>query len=161
MASSLAGGARAPIQGSDHSQSHEAMSASIHGNTPSTERYFVHQQRIKRFSSNASVKSNSEMVTHTAVKRMKICDSTGSSLQSPGAVGSSKDKSSVAFPLRPNVGVFDIGDVVQVDRPNSAPWYGVIRWIGRLGENEVLTAGIEIVRDKFRAQEYTIINFIH
>ena len=110
------------------------MSASDQGHTPPTERDFVRQQRLKRFSSSASDKSNSEMVAYTTVERTTSHDSTGSSLQSPGAVGvvgSSTEKTDVSSPLSPTFGVFDVGKVIQVDRPDSAPWYGVIKWIGR------------------------------
>ena len=163
FASSLAAGARAPIQASDDSQPDgpvrpkaTAVSASVQGHTPPTERDFVRQQRLKRFSSSASDKSNSEMVAYTTVERTTSHDSTGSSLQSPGAVGvagSSTEKTDVSSPLSPTFGVFDVGKVIQVDRPDSAPWYGVIKWIGRLGEKNILTAGIEMVSDKLKSSE--------
>ena len=41
---------------------------------------------------------------------------------------------------------FEIDDMIQVDRPDSAPWYGVIRWIGTLPGNTTLLAGIEMVK---------------
>ena len=43
---------------------------------------------------------------------------------------------------------FEIGDMIQVDQPDSAPWYGVIRWIGTLAGSITLTAGIEMVTSK-------------
>ena len=73
-----------------------------------------------------------------------------------GVVGSSTEKTDVCSPS-PNFGVFDVGNVIQVDRPDSAPWYGVIKWIGRLGEKKVLTAGIEMVSGKLRALKYIIL----
>ena len=170
MASSLSAGAQALIQLDDFQldgpvrpkATLSAVSASVQGHTPPTERDFVRQQRLKRFSSNASDKSNSEMVAHTTVERMTSHDSTGSSLQSPGAVGvveSSTEKTGVFSPLSPNFGVFDVGNVIQVDRPESTPWYGVIKWIGHLGESTVVTAGIEMVRDKLRTQNYLFIEY--
>ena len=27
---------------------------------------------------------------------------------------------------------FEVDDMIQVDRPDSAPWYGVIQWMGTL-----------------------------
>ena len=43
---------------------------------------------------------------------------------------------------------FEVGDCIRVDRPDSAPWYGVIKWIGTLtlpGIGAAVTGGIEMV----------------
>ena len=41
---------------------------------------------------------------------------------------------------------FEVGECIQVDRPDSAPWYGVIRWIGTLpGTSTAPLAGMEMV----------------
>lgn len=47
--------------------------------------------------------------------------------------------------LSANEAVFEINDVIQVDRLESAPWYGVIRWIGTLPGQTTLSAGLEMV----------------
>ena len=45
-----------------------------------------------------------------------------------------------------SVGTFEVGDCIRVDRPDSAPWYGVIRWIGTLpGTSAAPLAGMEMV----------------
>ena len=38
-----------------------------------------------------------------------------------------------------------VGDMIQVDRPDSAPWYGVIQWIGNLPGSSSPSAGIDMV----------------
>ena len=40
----------------------------------------------------------------------------------------------------------EVGDCIRVERPDSAPWYGVIRWIGTLpGTSTAPLAGMEMV----------------
>jgi hypothetical protein len=53
---------------------------------------------------------------------------------------------------RPSVMEFEVGKLIQVDRPDSAPWYGVIKWIGTLPGSTSLFAGLEMVcHEKFHS----------
>ena len=40
---------------------------------------------------------------------------------------------------------FEVGDTVKVERGSSLPWYGVIKWIGKIPNVPKLIAGIEMV----------------
>ena len=57
-----------------------------------------------------------------------------------------RTSSALAETSSPSAGTFEVGDCIRVDRPDSAPWYGVIRWIGTLpGTSTAPLAGMEMV----------------
>ena len=47
----------------------------------------------------------------------------------------------------PNESVFEVNELIKVDRPDSAPWYGVVRWIGTLSGTRAQSALCEMVRN--------------
>ena len=117
------------------------------------ERDFVRQQRLKRFSSSTSDKSGSDIDQYGERR-------TSGDPVSPQSTGACFRAESSLPPLpcevMPDTNVisnrreseckFEVNDLIQVDRPDSAPWYGVIRWIGNLPGAATQSAGIEFVR---------------
>ena len=165
MNSSLAAGVRYPIQASDDSQTDSPVgpkkstalaptplstnqpSTNPTSSTPPTERDFVHQQHLKGFASSTSDKSNPDPPNLSPVERKMSDDPIGSPLMSPSAAtagASSPQTTSNSYSS--NREAFEVGDCIQVDRPDSAPWYGIIKWIGMLPGSSVPSAGIEMVR---------------
>ena len=148
--SSLAAGVPLPIQaGSDvqadstcGTRSSKPAPAPAPAGTPPTEREIIHQKRLERFSSEKSNPYPVHYTEHTTSK-----DSVDSMPMSPsGAVAGEVSNSSKSSSTGLNEGVFEVGHLVQVDRPDSAPWYGVVKWIGTLPGASALLAGIEMVR---------------
>ena len=100
------------------------------GATPPSERDRIRQKCLQRFAS-----------AQGAV--MELTTSSGS-VQSPVLSPSAAATSFIADIPAESPG-FEVGDMIQVDRPDSAPWYGVIRWIGTLPGRNNLFAGLEMV----------------
>ena len=160
MASSLAAGVRFPVQASDDSQTDSPVrpkkstapapapsSTTQPSSTPPTERDFVRQQRLKRFASNTSDKSNPDPANLSPVEQENSSDCVCSPLMPPSAAtAGASSPQSTSNSCSSNREAFEVGDCIQVDRPDSAPWYGVIKWIGTLPGSSVPSAGIEMVR---------------
>ena len=106
------------------------------GATPPSDRDIVRQKRLQRFASDTSDKSDCNPVQGVVMERTASSGSVQSPLLSPSAA---------ATDSRPSGLRFEVGNVIQVDRPDSAPWYGVIRWMGTLPGSSILSAGIEMV----------------
>ena len=122
--------------------------------TPPTEREIIRLKRLERFSSE---KSNPYPVHHT--ERMTSKDSVDSNPMSPsGAVAGEVSNSTQSSSTGLNEGAFEVGDLVQVYRPDSAPWYGVIKWIGTLPGTSAQLAGIEMVRSLTSIQIHVSLN---
>ena len=109
------------------------------GATPPSERDHIRQKRLQRFTSDTSDTNP----TQGAVSIVERTTSSGS-VQSPVLSPSAAATSSTADIPAESPG-FEVGDMIQVDRPDSAPWYGVIRWIGILPGSSSLSAGLEMV----------------
>ena len=107
------------------------------GATPPSERDHIRQKRLQRFASDTSDTN----LTQGAV--MERTTSSGS-VQSPVFSPSAAATSSTADIPAASPG-FEVGDMIQVDRRDSAPWYGVIRWIGTLPGGSSPSAGLEMV----------------
>ena len=165
MASLLAAGVRYPIQASDDSQTDSPVrpkkstapaptptstsqpSTNPASSTPPTERDFVREQRLKRFASSTSDKSNPDPDNLSPMERRTSDDPISSPLTSPSAATAGASYlQTTSNSCSSNREAFEVGDCIQVDRPDSAPWYGVIKWIGTLPGSSVLSAGIEMVR---------------
>ena len=115
--------------------------------TPPGELDFVRKQRIKRFASNTSDKSNPDQLASTISSPLSpneksdalhdgVTTTACNKLESPddAVVVSSTNKST-----------FEVNDVIKVDRPESPHWYGVVKWTGPLPGISGLFAGCEMV----------------
>ena len=112
-----------------------------------SQRQYLREQRLKRFSSDKSY--SSPLLPGSPRDTQRTCsvtstDSAASGEQEclqtdgedpPCTAGGNK----LQFD-RP----FEVGDVVKVEQKQS-PWYGVIRWIGQLPRSSKSIAGIEMV----------------
>ncbi len=173
IASSLAAGARYPVQATDDAQRDNPAKLKIADDaqrdspaklktaaklppvpapvaqggqaqggdaTPPSERDLVRQKRLQRFASDTSDKSGSNPTQYDVVERIVSTESAESPLLSPSVAAMNSTADIPTLKSR-----FEIGDMIQVDRPDSAPWYGVVRWIGTLPRSICLSAGIEMV----------------
>ena len=163
IASSLAAGVRYPIQATDDTQRDSPAKLKIAeddqknspaklktaaksppapapaaqaaqtqgGSTPPSERDLIRQKRLQQFASDTSDKFSANPIQHDVMERTMSAGSVQSPLLSP-SMAALKSK-------------FEVGDMIQVDRPDSAPWYGVVRWIGTLPGSSCHSAGIEMV----------------
>ena len=111
--------------------------AQLGGTTPPTERELIRQKRLQRFSSGSA--------QHDVVERTTSGDSIQSPLLSPNVAGASSTANIPRLDSTPTAAAFEVGDMIQVDRPNSAPWYGVIQWVGTLPGHACPSAGVEMV----------------
>ena len=160
LASSLAAGVRYPVQASDDSQTDSPVrpkkstapaptpsSTSQPSSTPPTERDFGYRQRLKKFTSSTSDKSNPDPADQSPMER-RTSDDPISSPQTPpsAATAGAISPQSTSNVCSSDREAFEVGDCIQVDRPDSAPWYGVIKWIGTLPGSNAPSAGIEMVR---------------
>ncbi len=98
---------------------------------PPSGRDLIRQIRLQQFASDTADKSGANPTQHDVMERTMSTGSVQSPLLSP-SMAALKSK-------------FEVGDMIQVDRPNLAPWYGVVRWIGILPGSSCLSAGIEMV----------------
>ena len=143
LASSLAGGVLFPIQASDTAYIDSPARAKTASTTLSVSTYaspsgtFIRQQRLKRFSLSASDKSNP-----ADIRRQRESDDSLESALPPSPTTSSFSYTSDASATC----MFEVDDMIQVDRTYPAPWYGVIRWIGTLPGYTTLSAGLEMVK---------------
>ena len=112
------------------------------GTTPPSERDIIHQKRLQRFASDTSDKSSSNQAQRDV---MASIGSVQSPLLSPSVALTDSTADIPTLDSQPSGVGFEIGDMIQVDRPDSAPWYGVIRWMGTLPGGSSLSAGIEMV----------------
>ena len=181
IANSLAVGVHLPIQAtcSDDAQTdspvglktvtEKSNSSSAPIGTPPGELDFVRKQRLKRFASNTSDKSNSdqqEQLTSTAIS--SPLSPTGRSEALHDAVttttcskSENPDDTTVSSRSSTTESTFEVNELIKVDRPESAPWYGVIRWIGALPGISGLFAGCEMVKIIFfllTVPSYTMLN---
>ena len=166
IASSLAAGVRYPVQASDDAQRDSPAKLKIAakspsapsqplgaqaaqgqgtGATPPSERDTVRQKRLQRFASDTSDKSDCTPVQSGVVERTTSSGSVQSPLLSPSAAATNSTAGIPTLDSRPSGLRFEVGNVIQVDRPDSAPWYGVIRWMGTLPGSSIQSAGIEMV----------------
>ena len=147
--------------GASKPSSQELSKASPTATTPPSERDFVRLQRLKRFSSSASDRSDTNTTGHSDQRTLDEAPQeadTGSGLVTSSSlngaavktggqcVPESSKTSAVTKPAERCS--FEVGDCIRVDRPDSAPWYGVVRWIGTLtlpGTGAAESAGIEMV----------------
>ena len=107
---------------------------------------YVRRRRLERFKSNWS---NISALSGSSSSDIQEWSSSGtSSFSEKLAVSSSSlQQPPHAHPLSCS---FELDDMVMVERPDAAPWYGVIRWIGELPERQgVPVAGIEMVSGVF------------
>lgn len=123
----------------------QAAQAQGGGTTPPTERDRIRQIRLQRFTSDTSDKPDSNLAQHDVVERTISTGSVQSPLLSPSVAATNFTADIPTLESRPSGSGFEIGDMIQVDRPDSAPWYGVIQWIGTLPGSSCLSAGIEMV----------------
>ncbi len=110
------------------------------GATPPSERDLIRQKRLQRFASDTSDKSGANLTQHDVMERTMSTGSVQSPLLSPSVAATN---STADIPTLKSK--FEVGDMIQVDRPDSAPWYGVVRWIGTLPGSSCPSAGIEMV----------------
>ena len=115
------------------------------GTTPPSERDIIRQKRLQRFSSDTSDKSDCSPVQGVVVERATSSGSVQSPLLSPSAAATDSTAGVPTLDSRPSGLQFEVGDMIQVDRPDSAPWYGVIRWMGTLPGSSIQIAGIDMV----------------
>ena len=115
------------------------------GATPPSERDIIRQKRLQRFASDTSDKSDSNSNQSVGIERTAFSGSVQSPLLSPIAAATSSTADIPTLDSRPSGLGFEVGHMIQVDRPDSAPWYGVIQWIGTLPGSSCLSAGIEMV----------------
>ena len=160
VASALAAGVRYPVQVTDDAQkdsptklkttaksptappvplpgTQAAQGQGKGGATPPSERDHICQKRLQRFASDTS---DTNPIQSGVVERTTSSGSVQSPVLSPSAAATS---STADIPAE-SPG-FEVGDMIQVDRPDSAPWYGVIRWIGILPGGSSPSAGLEMV----------------
>ena len=139
--------------------SQESPKASPTATTPPSDRDILRQQRPKRFSSSASDRSDTNTTGYSdqqTLHETPQAAATGfTEVPSPDgaavntgcqSVAESSETSTVSKPAEGCS--FEVGDCIRVDRPDSAPWYGVIKWIGTLtlpGIGSADSAGIEMV----------------
>ena len=163
IATSLAAGARYPIQATDDAQRDSpaklkttaksppapapppgAQASQGQGAaTPPSERDIIRQKRLQRFASDTSDKSGSSPTQQDVGEQRISCGSVQSPLLSPSVAATMSTADTPTLDSRSSG--FEVGDMIQVDRPDSAPWYGVIRWMGTLPGGSSLSAGIEMV----------------
>ena len=130
--------APAPPQGSRAAQGQG-------GTTPPSERDIIRQKQIQQFMSDTSDKSDSNPTQSVGIERTASSGSMQSPLLSPTAAATSSTTDVPTLDSNPSGLEFEVGDMIQVDRPDSAPWYGVIRWIGNLPGSSSPSAGIDMV----------------
>ena len=109
------------------------------GATPPSERDHIRQKRLQRFASDTS---DTNPTQGAVMERTTSSGSVQSPVLSPSAAATTCSSTADIPAVLPG---FEVGDMIQVDRPDSAPWYGVIRWIGTLPESTSLSAGLEMV----------------
>ena len=159
--SALAAGVRYPIQATDYAQrdSPAKLKTTVKspssapapppgsraaqgqgGTTPPTERDIIRQKRLQQFTSDTSDKSDSNPTQSVGIER-----TASYPLLSPAAAITSSTADIPTLDSSPSGLRFEVGDMIQVDRPDSASWYGVIRWIGILSGSSSPSAGIDMV----------------
>ena len=161
VASALAVGVRFPVQATDDAQrdspaklkttaksplapaplpgAQAAQGQGPGGATPPSERDHIRQKRLQRFASDTS-DTNPTQLQGTIMERTTSSGSVQSPVLPPSVAATSSTADIPA--VLPG---FEVGDMIQVDRPDSAPWYGVIRWIGTLPGGGSPSAGLEMV----------------
>ena len=111
------------------------------GTMPLSEQDRIRQKRLQQFASDTSDTNP----TQNAI--IEQTTSTSALVQSPvlsTSAAATNFTGDVPVTLESRPG-FEVGDMIQVDRPDSVPWYGVIRWIGTLAGTTTLSAGLEMV----------------
>ena len=116
----------------------------------------IHQKRLQRFASDTSDTNP----TQNAVIEQTSSGLVQSPVLSPSAAAATNSIGDVPIALDSRQG-FEVGDMIQVDRHDSTPWYGVIRWIGTLAGNITLSAGIEMVSYKTLHSELSKAHILH
>ena len=117
--------------------------ASPTASTPPSERDFIRQQRLKRFSSSTSDRSDTNSAS---CSEQRVLDSPPREVADNVRPLSVRTSSATTETSTPSAATFEVGDCIRVERPDSAPWYGVIRWIGTLpGTSTAPLAGMEMV----------------
>ncbi len=121
----------------------------------------MRRKRLERFASNISNNSDSSFGNENSSNR---AHRSSSGVEAPppslsSAQGNTREENTV--PVR-SVCPFDLDDMVMVERPDAAPWYGVVRWIGELPDQPGQPiAGIEMVSELLALVECLLITYLY
>ena len=143
LVSSRAAGVRFLIQATDDVHTDSPKSTPATPNFPG-EIEFIRQRRLKRFSSSTANVREQRESDDSLLSHLQPHTRVDSALPSPPTAASCSHTSVTSDGS--STFMFEINHMIQVDRPDSAPWYGVIRWIGTLPGFNTRLAGIEMVK---------------
>ena len=109
-----------------------------------SQRQYLREQRLKRFSSDKSYSSPLLPGSPRDTQRTCSVTSTDSAASGEQECLQTDGEDPPCTAGGNKLQFHEVGDVVKVEQKQS-PWYGVIRWIGQLPRSSKSIAGIEMV----------------